>query len=213
LLQSTLSARIAYGLGKAADIVGNAQAQYRPTTANAPVAGSPLRMLTCAFDNSPTFIMRSTALPGHPFSVLLGDPSLVQAGDFIIGDDTHFVARVEPLRPALCILCNQVVNILNPDVTSTAGTNAYGGRTADTDTTIAQGWPVSMLLRTRTDTEDARLPGDIKAGSFSVSCPVIPGVLIEYGMRLQDANAQDYTIIGAELSPFGWSLLAELATT
>ena len=138
---------------------------------------------------------------------------MVQAGDYIVGEDTHFVARVDPLRPALCVLCNQTVNVLNPDATTSAGTNAYGGGTSVTGTVIAQGWPVSMLLRSRTDTVDARLPDDVKAGSFMVSCPAIPDVTIEYGMHLQDSNAQDYIIIGAELSTFGWSLLAELNTT
>lgn len=212
MLASTLHQRIAYGLAKAAAITGSAQPVYRPLTSNDPVSGVPLRMLTCAFDNSATFPFRSTALPGHPLEYLLGDPTLVLAGDYIVGDEAHFVAAVEPLRPALCVRCNQTVSILNPDLSTSAGTNAYGGRTADSDVVIARNWPVSMLSRGRLDTQDAKLPGDTRAGSFGILCPPIPNVVIEYGMRVQDAAGQNYSITSAEFSQFGWNLLLGIAS-
>ena len=123
------------------------------------------------------------------------------------------MARVEPLRPALCVLCDQTVDFLNTDTTTVAGTNSYGGRTTDTDTVIAEGWPVSMSARTRGDVDVTKLPSDTRAAYYDVLAPPIPGVLLTFGMRIQDSNAQDYEVISAEISQFGWRLLVGLATT
>ncbi len=186
---------------------------YRPTTAYMPVSGSPFGSIHCAFDNNPSFKLISTAQPGHSYAALLADPSVVQQGDYLVGDDTHFVARIEPLRPALCVLCNQTVDFLNTDVTTSAGTNAYGGRTDDTDAIIAQSWPVSMCARTHSEQDVTKLPSDTRSAYFDVLAPPMPTVVLAFGMRLQDNVGQDYEIVSAESSLFGWRLLVGLATT
>ena len=213
MLQSIINAKIALGLARAASIVGATQALYRPTTANLPTAGTPLTSIYCAFDVKPDFKLLSTAQPNHSYAALLADPTIVQRGDYIVGDDTYFVARIEPLRPALCVLCDQTVDFLNTDTTTVAGTNDYGGRTSDSDSVVAQGWPVSMSARTRGDVDVTKLPSDTRAAYYDVLAPPIPGVFLTFGMRLQDSNAQDYEVISAELSQFGWRLLVGLAST
>ena len=213
MLQPTINARIALGLAKAASILGSSQALYRPTTAFLPISGPPVASIHCAFDPSPDFKFLTTAQPGHSYAVMLADPALVQQGDYLIGGDTHFVARVEPLRPALCVLCTQMVDFLSSDTTTGAGTNAYGGRTDDTDALIAQGWAVSMNARTHSEQDVTRLPSDTRAAYYDVLGPPIPGVMLSFGMRLQDGTGQNYEIVSAELSPFGWRLLVGAATT
>ena len=213
MLQSTINARIALGLGKAASILGINQALYRPTTAFLPISDPPLASIACAFDVNPDFKFLDTAQPGHSYVAMLADPSLVQQGDYLVGDDTHFIARIEPLRPVLCVLCTEVVDFLSTDITTSAGTNAYGGRTEDTDALIAQGWAVSMSARTHAEQDVTKLPSDTRAAYYDVLVPPIPGVTLSFGMRLQDSTGQDYEIVSAELSPFGWRLLVGLATT
>ena len=213
MLQTILNHKIAYGLARAASIVGASQALYRPSSATLPVSGAPYGSIYCAFDVKPDFRLISTAQPNHSYVTLLADPTLVQQGDYLVGDDTHFVARTEPLRPALCVLCDQVLDVLNTNVTTGAGTNAYGGRTSGTDTVIAEGWPVSMSARTRGEQDMTRLPSDVKSAYYDVLAPPIPGINLVFGMRLQDGTGQEYEIVSAELSPFGWRLLAGLATT
>ena len=213
LLQTIINARIAVGLAKAASILGTSQNLYRPTTAFLPISGPPHSSIQCAFDVNPDFRLLATAQPSRSYAVMLGDPALVQQGDYLVGDDTHFVARVEPLRPALCVLCDQVVDFLSTDSVTNAGTNAYGGRTDDTDILIAQGWAVSMSARTHSEQDVTKLPSDIRAAYYDVLAPPIPDVTLSFGMRLQDSAGQDYEIVSAEESPFGWRLLVGLATT
>ena len=213
MLQSIVNQKVAYGLARAASVVGVSHALYRPSSATLPVSGRPHGSIYCAFDVTPDFRLISTAQPNHSYATLLADPTLVRQGDYLVGDDTHFVARTEALRPALCVLCDQVVDVLNTAIPTSAGTNSYGGRTSDTDTVIAQGWPVSMSARTRGGQDTTKLPSDTKAAYYDVLAPPIPGITLVFGMRLQDSGGQDYEVVNAELSPFGWRLLAGLATT
>ena len=213
MLQSTINARVAFGLAKAASILGTNQTLYRPTTAFLPTTGSPLASIHCAFDVNPDFRLVATAQPGHNYAVMLGDPTMVRQGDYLVGDDIHFVARVEPLRPALCVLCNRLVDFLSSDTMTGAGTNSYGGRTDDTDALIAQGWSVSMSARTHSEQDITKLPSDTRAAYYDVLAPLIPNVMLSFGMRLQDDTGQDYEIMSTELSSFGWRLLVGVATT
>ncbi|NPD67863.1 hypothetical protein HN018_10840 [Lichenicola cladoniae] len=213
MLQTTISARIAYGLARAASIVGADHMLYRPTTADRPVAGSPFGTIFCAFDVKPDFRFVSTAQPTHSYAALLADPSLVRQGDYLVGDEIHFIARIEPLRPALCVLCDQTLDILTTAVATSAGTNGYGGRTSDTDAVVAQGWPVSMSVRSRAGQDVTKLPSDTRAAYYDVLAPPIPRVVLTFGMRVRDPAGQSYQIVSAELSPFGWKLVAGLATT
>lgn len=213
MLQTTINARVAYGLARAASIIGANHMLYRPTTADMPVAGPPIGTMFCAFDVKSDFRFVSTAQPSHNYAALLADPSLVRHGDYLVGDEIHFIARIEPLRPALCVLCDQTLDILTTAVATSAGTNAYGGRTSDTDAVVARGWPVSMSVRSRGGQDVTKLPSDTRAAYYEVLAPPIPGVVLRFGMRVRDPTGQNYQIVSAELSPFGWKFVAGLATT
>lgn len=175
--------------------------------------GTPFGSLYCAFDVKPDFKLVSTAQPNHAYSALLADPSAVQQGDYLVGDDIHFVARVEPLRAALCVLCDQTLDFLSSDITTSAGTNSYGGGSSTSDVLLAQGWPVSMSARTRGEADVTKLPSDTRAAYYDVLVPPIPGVFLTFGMQLRDTTGQEYEVMSAELSLFGWRLLAGLTTT
>ncbi len=211
--QGTLNKHIAYGFNKAASIVGSEESLFRPTGPNQPVSGSPLLTLFCAWDVKPSFRMIETAQAGHAYASLMADQTLVQAGDYLVGQDTHFVVRVEPLRAALCVLCNETIDFLNTDVATTAGTNAYGGHVASNDTPVGIGWPVSMSARTRGGTDVTKLPSDTRGVYYDVLAPILPDITLSFGMRIRDAAAQAYEIISAELSDYGWKLVVGLATT
>ncbi len=213
MLQSILNKRVAYALGKAAAITGTPVSVFRPSGSSYPTQGTPYTSLYCAFDVAPDFKFVSTAKPDHAYVALLADPTLVRQGDYLIGDDVHFVGRIEPLRPALCVLCTQTIDFLETDVSTSAGTNAYGGRTAATDTAVALGWPVSMSPRFRSGTDITKLPSDTRSAFYEVLAPPIPGLTLTFGMRIRDAEQQEYEIISTDLSPFGWKLAVGLATT
>lgn len=211
--QSIINRHIASAYAKSASILGVQETLFRPTGSSNPTGGTPFGVIMCAYDVKSDFDFKGTMQPNHAYASLLADPTLVEAGDYLVGDDTHFIARVEPFRPALCVLCNETVDFLSTDVATTAGTNAYGGHVAANDAAVAVGWPVSMAARTRASTDVTKLPSDTKAAYYDVLAPPIPGVTLYFGMRITDAASQAYEIISAELSQFGWKLVVGLATT
>ena len=212
--QATIQARIGYGLAKAAGIVGASFSQYRPNGALDPlVIGSSISTLPCAMDHSPSLTLLAPTPPGHPFALLLADPAQMQPGDYLVGSDTYFVSRIEPLQPAWCVLCNMTMNILDTAQTTTAGTNAYGGVTSATNTMLARGWPMSVLAKTRGEQDVTKLPSDTRSAFYEVLSPSIPGVPMVVGLCLEDAAAQTYEIMNIELTDYGYKLLVGLATT
>ena len=212
--QATIQTRISRGLAKAASILGQPFAQYRPLTSFDPLlTGSAIATLFCAFDYGPDLTLIKPTPADHPFAMLIADPGSVELGDYISGEDTYFVSRVEPLRPAWCVLCNMTMNVLDTAQTTTAGTNSYGGVTSATNTILASGWPMSVLSKTRGAQDITKLPSDTRSAFFEVLLPPIPGVVLGSGLCLQDVNSQTYDIMNVETTNYGTRLLVGLATT
>jgi len=165
--QALVQARISRGLAKAALIVGAAFTQYRPTGTMDPLLdGSAIGTVFSAVDASASLALESPVAPGHPFAHLIADTSLLQSGDYLVGSDIYFVSRIEPLRPAWCVLCNVTLSILDTAQSTTAGTNSYGGVTSAGNTLLARGWPMSMLGKTRGEQDVTKLPSDTRAAFF-----------------------------------------------
>lgn len=212
--QTIIQARIGYGLAKAASIVGASFAQYRPTGASNPLlAGSSINTLPCAMDHNPSLTLAAPVPPGHPFAILLADPGQVQPGDYLVGSDTYFISRIQPLQPAWCVLCNMTMNVLDTAQATAAGTNAYGGVSTATNTMLASGWPMSVLAKTRGEQDVTKLPSDTRAAFYEVLSPLIPGVPMVVGLCLEDTASQTYEIMNIELTDYGNKLLVGLATT
>ena len=212
--QATVQSHIARGLAKAASIVGTNFTQYRPTSAMNPLASSnAIATLPCATDFESNLTMASATPPDHPFTHLVADPGLLQPGDYLVGNDTYFVSRVEVLRPAWCILCNMTFNILDTAQTTAAGTNSYGGMTSASNTLLAQGWPMSILAKTRSEQDVTKLPSDTRSAFFEVLMPAIPGLTLGPGLCLQDPSSQIYVIMSSETTIYGCKLLVGIATT
>lgn len=213
--QARIQLRIAKGLAKAASIVGTSFVQYRPATALDPLlAGSSIRTMPCAVDINASLTLASPVPPGHPFTLLLADPTLLQPGDYLVGSaDTYFVSRIQPLQPAWCVLCNIVFNILDTAQTTTAGTNSYGGVTSASNTLLARAWPMGMFAKTRGEQDVTKLPSDTRSAFFEVFMPSIPGLTLGLGLCLQDMNAQIYLIMSSETTAYGCKLLVGIATT
>ena len=212
--QARVQGLIDRGLARAASILGVEFSQYRPSTAMDPLlAGSSMQMLHCVFDYSPGLDLKAPTPYGHPFTHLIGDPAQIQAGDYLVGDETFFVSRVERLHPAWCVLCNMTLNILDTAQTTSAGTNSYGGVTSASNTMVARGWPMSMLAKTRGEQDITKLPSDTRSAFYEVLMPVIPGLTLGSGLCLQDANAQLYEIMSSETTAYGCRLMVGVATT
>ena len=211
--QAQLETLIAAGLVKAANVLGSSFELFRPVGAAGPLTGAPVTSLMAAFDPTVELSVRSPNFQRSNQALLIGDPTIVEAGDYLVGTQTWFVSHVEALRPAICILCNRTLSVSIPAAASAVGANSYGGSTTATNTVVASGWPASVLTKTHIEIDPTKLPTDTKTSFFEILLPAIPGVVLEFGLILQDDLGQIYIVAAAELSIGGWRLLAGIETT
>ena len=127
--------------------------------------------------------------------------------------DVYFVERLEAFRPSEVVFCNVVLTFSRPQEQASPGAGNYGGRTQATDAVLAAGWPASLLIKGRGENPPAKLPIDVRAGAFEVLVPAIPGVALMSGDRITDATGSAYVIYTVELGPYGYRLMAAVATT
>ena len=179
----------------------------------APISGGPIGTVQAIVDADPALNLRRSDFRRDIEGTLIGDPSGLALGDYLVGDRTYFVSQLEPLRPATCILCNRTLSILQPATATTAGANPYGGATTSTNTLLASGWPASVLPRAHVEIDPTRLPSDVKTSFFDIALPVSLDLILSYGLLLQDDYGQTYAVSTAALTVSGWRLIAGIETT
>lgn len=204
--QPALCHLAARGFALAAARVGAATVQYRPATATGPCA-TPHARTMAAFSNDRAFGFAGPALWDVPFVYALMDTTDVRAGDILTcGGETWFIARAEPFRPPLCVLCNAVVDI-TATMAQAADVAAPGGYATSGDVTaqvpFATGWPAMIRPGSGAGVPGPAQPGAIHAGGFEMFLPAIPGVTIQPAMWARDAGGTRYTIGGARAGPWG----------
>ena len=196
----------ARGFARAAARIGAATVQYRPASALAPCA-SPYGQGRAAFSNDRAFGFAGPALWDVPFVYALTDMPDLRAGDILAcGAETYFIARVEPFRPPLCVLCNVVVTLTATLAVQTDAADPGGYATsgdAATQVTLATGWPAMIRPGSGAGVPGAAQPGAIRASGFEMFLPVIAGVSLQPAMWAQDRNGPRYTIGAARTSPWG----------
>lgn len=210
--QAKLDRLVGRGLSKAASRLGVPFSVFRAVDQTSPLAGVPAGSVNLAYTSGTAFDFRDALPPSKPYVHLLCDASSLLAGDYLVGTETLFVLRKDPLRPASGVLCNVLLSVLQAPATPQPGTNGYGGYTSDSSAIVADDWPASLLLKNRTEADPTRLPSDTRSAYYCALLPNIPGVSIRAGMFLKDSAGALYRIASAQGSAFGWIINAALQT-
>ncbi len=220
---------LGFGLSAAALVevfpeFGGACQQFRPVDNTGPTPATLIGTVTALFDTKPDFKFTAPSLYAKPEWYGLFDFSATQPGDYLVcGAGTWFVAAIEPLHPPLCIRCNRTLTLKRdaapPSATGTTSfavtIGPYDGRAEATDTVLANGWPGSVLLGTKGESnpEGGRLPADTRAGWWKVLLPTVPGVVLHMGDRIEDDTGRAYIVSSAEMTALGFNITAMQAET
>ncbi|MFT9361252.1 hypothetical protein [Acetobacter okinawensis] len=213
MYQALLQQKVARGYAKAALRLGATTAQYRPTALDAPMS-TPYATLLAAFNNDKKFGFDGPALWGRPAVFGLLDTTDVQAGDLLTcAGENYFVARMEPFRPPLCMLCNRAVSLsglpgqgnANGDggvCTDVGASNDYGTGGSG-KTILASGWPAFIQIKNKGGTTGDGIPGSIKAADYEMFLPVMPNFVPTTYMTVTTDLGMTYTISAVEPSQYG----------
>lgn len=100
------------GLGKGAKVLGTDHKVYRWATLLDPIAGPELMTIKASMTTS--YGYGKAKKPGTPDMMLVADASLLQSWDWLVGEQTSYLCRLQPLLPPTVIQCNRVVSIVRP---------------------------------------------------------------------------------------------------
>ncbi|PYD79034.1 hypothetical protein CFR80_15670 [Komagataeibacter oboediens] len=213
--QALLQQKVARGYAKAALRLGATTEQYRPASLTAPM-GTAYATMLAAFNADKAFGFQAPALWDKPAVFGLFDTTDVQSGDLLTcAGENYFVARLEPFRPPLCMLCNRVVSIAgqpgqgsaNGDgaVCTDVGASDDYGTAGDTSaqTTLASGWPAFIQIKGKGSPTGDGIPGSIKAADYEMFLPLMPNFIPDVQMAVTTDLGTTYTLTAVEPSQYG----------
>ncbi len=211
---ATIAAKVSYGLGKAASVIGRPYSLYRPTSGV--VAALDPSMLVgsvpAAVDTCSQFEFRQPVKPGQFLFYLLADVTTMLVGDYLVGPEgTFFLATRDDIDRPLLVRCNRVLTLSRPSG-SPPGPGYYGGDVTATETPLLNAWPAAVITKTRGEGGDTNLPGDTREPWMEVMLPASVPLQICFADVALDEQASQcrYVFSSTEQTALGWRCLARV---
>lgn len=128
------------GLGKASKKLGSTFSVYRSASLLNPLDPANARPDIQASITTGYQYSRFNK-PNAPEWTLVADATDLLPGDWLVGDQTFYLATIQPLLPMPVIQCNRVVSITRP------GYSSAGGNLEASEITVASSLPVFMFSK------------------------------------------------------------------
>ncbi len=208
-----LADRLAYGAGCAARRTGFLHDAYRPEGPVAPVELDKRFLRLCVAFVLPGGSVAAPSGLGVPFRQAWADWSYLRAGDYLAGPEgTVFVAAIEPPKPMLVVMTNEVVSLARPAAPALAGLNGYGAVLPGTQNLLLAGFPASLLVGGMGDRTRAGLPDNTKVPGFSALLPVVAQVQPHVADILSTQGGERFIVTAVERLGAVWrfSLVQEV---
>jgi hypothetical protein len=203
---ATLQARIYAGYSKAALRIGTTFSIYRSADGLTPIKNANLQGTVLASANINWEYTRFNKY-GNAVWQLIADGRVLQKGDYIVGNNTFFIAAMQPLLPIMAVECNQEITVMRPYEEDGIGAMpGYAGNTGAKETLLLQDCPCSILEGTKGDQSPAKLPGDTKMPWVRCLLPYLGDITIKTGDIVIDKFGVRYVVSGDELTDLGWRL-------
>jgi hypothetical protein len=212
--------KLSKGYGKLGTKIGQAVGLYRAQNAQNPLNPFNLvQRLQVYFDINPQF----TSLKPSTYNVAIWYAAFDRVGvkaqpfDYISDltiNNTWFVCDFEPIRPTMCIRCNDTVNIFRQtsELQLPTGQTSpyYGGYAPDItagsqSNLIMQSIPISLLSGTKGEKGSADLPDDARLPYMKVKMPDL-GIEILIDDILITATGHRYLVTLIERTLLGYQL-------
>lgn len=216
---ATVQQYVNRGYAKAAPLIGNTYAQYRPTAATAPAISSTnlvTEALPAYFDPQVNFPADNPRQYGKAALKAVIDPGAVQPGDYLVGPErTYFVASIQDLMPVLVVYANETVSIERTEANANVGSLPYGGERPSLMTPVLGVWPASVLLKSKKEKNPTGLGSDVPQTEMEILLPYATGVspMVEPADLLTLSTGIRYAIDNVELTDLGYRLRASMVIT
>ncbi|HVE21830.1 MAG TPA: hypothetical protein VNC39_07635 [Acidocella sp.] len=206
--ESAIAASINLGLVQTASMLGVPHSWYRPQGAGPVVAAGNLRGTVMAYVTSTQNLQPQSAAWGKADRFAAFDAAGFLAGDYLVANETYFLAEIMPLASALRLaLCNEVFAWSQMQRAAVGPGNRAGALMAVPQAT---GWPGWLQPSERRTAPDLHLPGDVDQPNAQILLPAsLPGQIAR-GDQLTTGETQPvtWTVQSAVLSANGWQITA-----
>lgn len=213
-------ARLKEVLGKgnaiASKRIGSSFTLYRPVAADSVI--TPTNIIADPFyvgiaEHAASFKFGRPYAHNNHYNNGLLDTRVAQRFDYLVSTErgNWFVAGVEPISPCLLVRCDRVVTIKRSASAvpcGAVGVGGYGGVTAGSEIALMQGWPAALYEVGGKARSLAGLPIDVGAPTVEIMMPAWPDTIIRPSDSVSDDLGRRFVIKGAELTEFGWKLVA-----
>jgi hypothetical protein len=198
-----LQDRFSRGLGAAARVLGMPHDLYRPCGSGAPMAAERrVLRLFAAFDLGDPGYTRPRGYERAFRGTFDSDCTAV--GDYLRGPrGILFIAMLPPLQRPLCVLTNNVVDVLRAAGPEMPGLNGYGGIREGRLRPVLEGWPASVL--SGGGGAPGGLPDDGGLSGWSMLLPPTDAVIMGSDL-VRDGAGRRFIVRSAERSELGWRL-------
>ena len=203
-----IAAKVAYGLGKGGNAAGFPYQWYRPQGTGAVVVSGNLLGSVTAFVATKASLRPQSSDWGKADRFAAFDPTNFLAGDYLVGEQTMFLAELIPLASSIrLVLCNETFTWSKMSDPPPGPGFRPGVRIA---TPQVVGWPGWLQPSDRRSPGELHLPGAVEMPSAEILLPPsIPGQILR-GDQITTSEALPitYTVQSAISSPNGWQITA-----
>ncbi len=202
-----LADRLAYGAGCAARRVGFLHDAYRPDGGEAPTDPAKRFLRLAVAFVSPSGGVGAPSLPDAPYRQAWADWSYLKPGDYLAGPEgCVFVATIEPPRPMLVVMTNDVISVWRPRPSVVPGVNPYGAPLPETLQRLIADFPASLLVGGLGDRTRAGLPDDTRMPGFIAMLPAIEGFKPRFSDIVTNATKERFLVTAIECLASVWRL-------
>lgn len=212
--QATINAKVAFGLGKAAQYVGAPFELHRPGAPRDAIGGLwRIATLKAAFAADAKLTFTTAPLFGKLDYYGTFDTAQTQPGDFLVHPQQgiYYIAAQEPMTIPHLMRCNRVLTFTRPNGGGT-GADYYGGDVTANETPLLTGWPAGLVQGTRGEAGPLKLPGDTRMPLMTIYVSAFPGVDLHAGDIATDDEPipSRFTLSSVERTSLGYRLTGML---
>ncbi len=211
-----LQDRLNRAAGRTAMIAGHLCDLFRPDGASNPLAAANrILRLNAAFLPLGGKLRRPVPQT-QPLWEGAFDAAYTKPGDILrrgMDGAVFYIAAQQPLLPVLCVRALRLIAITRPAGPASPGLNLYGGVITASETSLAEGWPASVLSAGGQGTGQSGIAAELAAGSWQILLPPSLHLELRPGDRLTDDQGRIGIIANAETSDLGTSLIVKQAST
>lgn len=183
--QSQIVNKIYYGYKQAAKRLGAEVTIYRSANAINPISPANMPDPATVLASFPVD-MSYSKFQKYGAAVYTGifDARVTHPQDFLVEQDgtTYFIGSQEPIAPILIVICNSIITVKRPYGSTSGGVQPYSGRTAETDVTLYENVPGSVLLKTTKGvSNNVGLPTDTRQPLYTCLIPFLGNVQLLTG--------------------------------